>query len=196
MEPVGGWGNRFVRIAVSGSHSTGKSTLVARFLEQRPGYLSEPEAFEVLGDDITLTSQGPDAEGLADLLGYSISVVESHAPGAAVILERSPVDYLAYAAASEALTADEGEGFVLQHLPAVRDSVRGLDLIVMLPVGGAEYVPARPGEDEGFRLRVDECLRRLLVDDDLGLFAGPAAAAVVEAGPSPDRQLAELLRRT
>ena len=186
-----------MRVAVSGSHSTGKSTLIAAFVAKRPHYLSEPEAFEVLADDIALTpSEGPDSEGLAALLNYTAAVLANHRPGASVIFERSPVDYLAYAAASRSMAPVERADFLRTHVPEVRDSMRHLDLIVLLPVSSEGPITARPGENERFRERVDDMLRRALIDDDHDLFGGPDAPVVVELSPSPDRQLAELMRRT
>ena len=65
-----------MRIAVSGSHSTGKSTLISAFLAQRPEYGHEPEAYETLADDIDLTSsEGPDLDGLAALLEYTAAAL-------------------------------------------------------------------------------------------------------------------------
>ncbi len=85
-----------MRVAVSGSHGTGKSTLIAAFLEEHPAYVHEPEAFESLADGIELTpSEGPTPEGLHALLEHTIATVCLHKPGALVVLERSPVDYLA-----------------------------------------------------------------------------------------------------
>lgn len=184
-----------MRIAVSGSHSTGKSTLIASFVAKRPHYVYEPEAYEVLADDIALTSsEGPDAEGLAALLEYTITVLANHRPGACVVFERSPVDYLAYAAASQSMAASERAEFLSSHMPSVRASIDHLDLIVLLPVSSG-YVEARPGENEPFRDRVDDELRAALIDDEYGLFEGPDAPLVLELPPSPDRQLAELMRR-
>ena len=154
-----------MRIAVSGSHSTGKSTLIAAFLAKCPGYLHEPEAFESLADDVELTSsEGPTAEGLQALLEHTISSLALHPPGTLVVFERSPVDYLAYAAAS-------------------RPS---------WPTG----VPSRPGESAGFRRRVAAALQRALLDDDYDLFGDPESPRVIELPPSPERQLAELIRLT
>ena len=54
-----------MRVAVSGSHSTGKSTLIAAFVDLRPQYLYEPEAYETLADDVALTAaEGPSPDGL------------------------------------------------------------------------------------------------------------------------------------
>src|SRR5688500_6223473 len=112
-----------MRIAGSGSHSTGKSTLIAAFLDARPEYSYEPEAYEALADDITLTSSGgPDAEGLELLLEYSVSAVAAALPGARVVFERSPVDYLAYAAASRrSWPPGAAAEFIRAHAPVVRD---------------------------------------------------------------------------
>ena len=61
-----------MRVAVSGSHSVGKSTLIAAFLSRHPEYAHEPEAFEVLADDVELTESGaPTPDGLLLLLNYT-----------------------------------------------------------------------------------------------------------------------------
>ena len=179
-----------MRIAVSGSHATGKSTLLAAFLLRRPEYVHEPEAYETLADDIDLTSGGPSPEGLRSLLDFTVAEVANRPAGACVIFERSPVDYLAYAAACrKAWSAPEAAAFLHSALPVVRESVRHLDLIVLLSASGA----GRPDEDERFRRRVDERLRRALVDDDHDLFGSRDSPRVVELPGSPQRQLAGLL---
>jgi predicted ATPase len=185
-----------MRIAVSGSHGTGKSTLIAAFLERRPGYLHEPEAFETLADDIDLTSsEGPTPEGLRALLEFTVAAVALQAPEARVIFERSPADYLAYAAASRGSWPKGSVGtFLAASVPAVRKSLEHLDLIVLLPASAEGPFRPRPGEGAGFRRRVDERLRRALIDDDYGILGGPASPRVVQLSPLPERQLAELIR--
>jgi hypothetical protein len=186
-----------MRVAVSGSHSTGKSTLIAAFLAQRPEYAHEPEAYEELADDIALlTSEGPDIEGLTALLVHAVSTVGRQGPGAAVIFERSPVDYLAYAAATRSIARDERDEFIRTYVPIVRAAVCSLDLIALLPAAREGPVASRPGEDDRFRKRVDEALRRALIDDDYDLFAADPAPRVVEFAAVPDRQLPELVRLT
>ena len=186
-----------MRVAVSGSHSTGKSTLIGAFAAKRPEYAYEPEAYEVLADDIALiSSEGPDPEGLAALLEYTASVLTNHGRGASVIFERSPVDYLAYAAATRSMTTSERAEFMGAHVPTVRDSVRNLEMIVLLPVSSKGHIVSRPGEDERFRKRVDDELRRALIDDDYELFVGRDAPVVLELSPFPDQQLVELMRLT
>jgi len=183
-----------LRIAVSGSHSTGKSTLIAAFLVKYPFYVYEPEAFESLADDIELTSsEGPTGDGLQALLEHTISALAVHPPGTFVVFERSPVDYLAYAAVSRSWPTGSVESFLARYIPGVRRSVRNLDLIAFVPVS-PRGPASRSGENPHFRKRVDEALRRALVDDDYNLLGDLGAPRVVELPPSPERQLAELIR--
>jgi hypothetical protein len=183
-----------LRVAVTGSHGTGKSTLIAAFLARHPHYLHEPEAFESLADDIDLTSEGPTADGLTALLDHTISALAVHSPGTFVVFERSPVDYLAYAAASRSWPRGSVASFLETVVPRVGLSLHNLDLIVLLPISKA--FPVREGEDPHFRRRVDEALRCALVDDDYNLFQDQDSPRVVELPPSSEGQLAELIRLT
>ena len=182
-----------MRIAVSGSHGTGKSSLIEAFLARCPGYAHEPEAYEALADDIELTADGPTPEGLQALLDYTIAAVDLRAAGVPVIFERSPADYLAYAmaAARSVWSQDALASFIAESLPRVRESVRRLDLIVFLPVSAE--VAARSGEGRRYRRRVDDALRRILIEDDHGLFDAGPPPRVVELGPRPSDQLDQLL---
>jgi predicted ATPase len=180
-----------MRVAVSGSHATGKSTLIAAFLARRPEYVYEPEAYETLADDIDLTSsEGPTPDALRALLDFTVAEVASRDAGASVIFERSPVDYLGYAAACR--KAPDLAGFLDAAIPVVRASVRHLDLIVLLPASA----DGRPGEDKRFRRRVAERLRRALIDDDYDLFGFPDSPRVVELPAVGSRQLDALVRLT
>jgi hypothetical protein len=183
-----------MRLAISGSHGTGKSTLVAAFLERCPDYRHEPEAFETVGDEVDVTSEGPTPVGLERLLEHTLVVVSGYPAGASVVFERSPVDYLAYAAASKEWPAGAAEGFLEAFVPRVRAAIRSLDLIALLPLPGAGSLDERPGEDRRFRKRVDAALRSALLDDEYDLFDGPGAPTVAELPRSPDRRLGELRR--
>jgi AAA domain len=187
-----------MRLAVSGSHSTGKSSLIAAFVKRRPQYVYEPEAFETLADDIDLTSsEGPTAEGLQSLLEYTAATVALHGPGACIIHERSPVDYLAYAAASRGTWSRAAmAGFFGANLPVVRASLRYLDMIAFLPVSLRGPIGASAGGDMRFRKRVDERMRRALLDDEYDLFGDGTSPQVVELSALPERQLLEMIRVT
>ncbi len=184
-----------MRVAISGSHSTGKTTLIAAFLRRHPDYAHEPEAFETLADDVELTeSAGPTPESLRSLLEYTVSAVHGHGARQRVIFERSPVDYLAYAAASRgAWQPREVQDFLARFTPIVRASVRQLDVIAYLPVSTVGPVRRR-GENRRFRRRVAVSLEHALLDDVYGLFGEGRPPQVVSLPSVPEKQLAELDR--
>jgi hypothetical protein len=184
-----------LRIAVSGSHGVGKSSLIASFLDRHPEYAHEPEAFEVLGDDIDLSeSTVPTSDGLRLLLEYTVAVVQDRALEAHVVFERSPVDYLAYAAASGgAWPPGERVGFLESQKPIVRASIQQLQLIAYLPLSTAGAA-GRRGEEERFRQEVDICLRRALLEDEYELFGAGRPPRVVELPPGVESQLGLLSR--
>jgi hypothetical protein len=183
-----------VRVAVSGSHGVGKSSLIAAFLGWHPEYVHEPEAFEVLGDDVALTESGaPTPDGLLSLLEYTVSAIVGHSSQPHVIFERSPIDYLAYAAArGNAWLSGEREAFLAAHTPIVRSSTRHLDLVAYVPFNVGPR--GRRGEDERFRRRVDAWLQRILLDDVYELFADGRPPRAVALPTATDRQLRELSR--
>lgn len=184
-----------MRVAVSGTHGVGKSTLIAAFLGRHPGYAHEPEAFEVLGDDVELTESGaPSPDGLRMLLEYTLSALQARATEPDFVSERCPIDYLAYAAASgSAWQPGERQDFLATHSPSVRSSLRGLDLVAYLPFS-ARAPARRRGEDGRLRRRVDLWLRRILLDDALELFADGRPPRVAELPAALDAQLRSLDR--
>ena len=184
-----------MRVAVAGSHGTGKSTLIAAFLARCADYVHEAEAFETLGDDVEIAGDGPTADGLRLLLDHTASAIDAHAPGARVIFERSPVDYVAYAAASRSWPPGALAEFLDAALPVVRRSLCGLDLIAFLPVS-ARGPAARPDGSPRFRRRVDRALGRALLDDEHDLFGAPDAPRVVALPPDLEGRVTELVRLT
>ncbi|MEI8251990.1 MAG: AAA family ATPase [Synechococcus sp. ELA057] len=142
-----------MRIAISGSHSLGKSTVVNDWVHLHGNYLREEEPFRVLGlhgpyeilfrDDSTRLHNGLQ-------LFYSIGRVQRYASsGENVIFDRAPVDYLAYSQ----YTADQGttdidDAFVESMVPAIRESLNRLDILAFVPKSEAWPVAM---EDDGIR---------------------------------------------
>jgi hypothetical protein len=180
-----------MRIAISGSHGTGKSTLIAAFLKRRPHYAHEPEAYETLGDDVDLSGEKPTPEGLEALLRFSIATVSAHAAGDHVIHERSPADYLAYAGACRRTWGrGEADDSIARFAPLVAASLAHLDLIAI--VRASAEIAIRPGEDDRFRRRVDRELRRVLLDDAHELFRD-VEPVIVELSGAPHKWNTTLL---
>jgi hypothetical protein len=120
--------------------------------------------------------------------------VASRKPSKRSVFERSPPDYLAYAAASRrAWGAPEVDEFIAAYTPVVRSSVRQLGLIAFLPLS-AEGAAPRPGEGKRFRRQVDLWLRRILLDDEYELFERGCPPLVVALPTRPADQLQALHR--
>jgi len=148
----------------------------------------------MLGDDVDLTESGaPTAEGLCRLLEYTLLTIEQDAARGRTIFERSPVDYLAYAAACRgAWPPGEARRFLATHRPAVRAAIRSLDLIAYVPLPPAGRL-RRPAESRSLRRRVDACLARALLEDAHGLFV-EGRPPVVALPPGLEQQLSVLSR--
>src|SRR5687768_17716205 len=99
-----------MRVAVSGTHCSGKSTLIDAFLSAHVRYLFEPEPYEVLSD---LYGEGfgaePSAEDFFRQLQYQVERLHRYGDGDRVIFERSPIDFVAYLLALDDLGRDTAD---------------------------------------------------------------------------------------
>jgi hypothetical protein len=127
-----------MRIAVSGTHGVGKSTLIDEFLRLHPDFEHEPEPYAVLVEDYGEEfSAEPCVEDFLRQLEFNLERLGQH--GKNVIYERCPLDFLAYL---NALDANVSETL----LKRISDAMQQLDLIVYLPLehqSGSEYPKLR-----------------------------------------------------
>src|ERR1044072_7729128 len=120
-----------MRIAISGTHGVGKSTLIDECLRGHPEFTHEPEPCTVLVEDFGEEfAAEPQVEDFRRQLEFNIARVKQYKPGERVIYERCRADFLAYIDALEPQSAE-----------ALRDPVakamQSLDLIVFLPLDNA-----------------------------------------------------------
>lgn len=160
-----------MRLAISGTHCSGKSTLVEAFLAAHPNYKHEPEAYEQLQESYGESFLAePSAEEFLRQLEYHIERLQTYRDSPDVIFERCAVDYLAY---QQALIELKRGGAVIdvfeRSIELTRSVIELVDIVAYLPVIKTDlYVP--DDEDPELRTAMDECLERLLVDDELELF--------------------------
>ncbi|HYC94032.1 MAG TPA: ATP-binding protein [Thermoanaerobaculia bacterium] len=139
-----------MRIVVSGTHCTGKSTLAEDFVAAHPEYVHEPEPYEWL---VEWYGEAPDFERQLEL---SVERLCGYGPGAKVLAERSPLDFLAY---MRAASGDTGG-------PLFELAMRGMehvDLLVLLPI---EEIDAPEDEDPELREAMHEQLIELVAGWD------------------------------
>src|ERR1044072_3889395 len=148
-----------MRIAVSGTHGMGKSTLIDEFLRRHPEFNHEPEPYTVMVEDLGEEfSAEPCVEDFLRQLEFNIERLNQHAPGENVIYERCPVDFFAYVHALDQKSAEA--------LPEpVSEALQHLDLIVYLPL-------EETSEDyPKLQRAVDRRLRSIFQEDEFGIMS-------------------------
>jgi hypothetical protein len=165
-----------MRIAVSGTHCAGKSTLIDEFLLAHPDYIHEPEPYTVLVEELGEEfSAEPCIEDFLRQLDFNINRLATHAIGEEVIYERCPLDFLAYIEVLE-------PKLIAPLLGPISTALKNLDLLIFLPIEPA-VCPAP--EYPKLRKAVDQRLNTILLDDEFGIISVP----VVEATGSTAQRL-------
>jgi hypothetical protein len=114
-----------MRIAISGSHGVGKTTLAEALAAALPNYELVPEPYRLLEDEGYVFPETPSVEDFEAQLERSLVCLEQ--TGTHVIFDRCPVDLLAY------LPPPPLFGF-RSWLPPVEDSLASIDFIVFVPI--------------------------------------------------------------
>jgi hypothetical protein len=166
-----------MRIAVSGTHGVGKSTLIDEFLRGHPEFVHEPEPYTVMVEDLEEEfSAEPCVEDFQRQLEFNIDRLSQHVTDENVIYERCPVDYVAYIHALDPQSAED-------LLESASEAMRQLDLIVFLPL------EATSGEVEFPKLQraVDRRLGAIFREDEFGIMNLSTATVVEAEGPTDHR---------
>jgi len=180
-----------MRIAVTGTHGSGKSTLIEDFVAAYPAYEHEAEPYWTLVQQGVAFADGASLPDLEVQLGASAELILSRAGDADVIFDRCPLDFIAYLE-----VAGEGEGIDWapsgKLLRRIEQALAALDLVAFVPLTRPDEIAATI-ELPKLRARVDMRLKSILRDDALGLVEG-AGLRVVEISGSRTRRVEELGR--
>ena len=165
-----------MRIAVSGTHCTGKSTLIGEFLRVHPDFVHEPEPYAVIVEEL---GEGFSAEPcVADFerqLEFNIERLKQHERGERVIYERCPIDFLAYLECIAPGT--------ISDLDEVIESIKRLEMVVYLPIENTIETEEFPK----LRKAVDRRLNAIYDEDDLGIISATNVRIVEATGPIEKR---------
>jgi GNAT superfamily N-acetyltransferase len=177
-----------MRVAISGTHCCGKSTLIDEFLLTHPDFAHEPEPYEALQEEHGETFGAElSAEDFHRQLEYCVERLAQHRPGECVIFERSPVDFIAYMLALADLGRDpDGSRLATQSRAAARRGLQDLDVVVFLHA--ENEVP--DSEDPELRAETENQLESILIDDSSGLL--PSKLLIIEAFGSTAQRLKAL----
>lgn len=190
-----------MRIAVSGSHSLGKSTVVNQWVETHPHYIREEEPYRAL------SLHGPYEIKFRELstrlhngiqIYYNISRIHRYSkPTDQVIFDRCPVDYIAYSqyTANQASTNIDA-AFVESMVPAAKESLDHLDILAFVPKSqqwpvAMEEDGIRP-VDHSYRDEVDTIFKQIYRDGRFDLISEHDGPKLIELIGSPKQRIKQL----
>lgn len=145
-----------MRIGISGTHGTGKTTLVEALCAHLPGHSAADEPYYLLEEEGYEFPFPPSPADYRQMLARSIRSLRTSPP--ATIFDRTPLDYLAYLAAAG---ADPTEAYPL------RAAFAGLDLLVITVITPETERALPPAELPTLRSRMNEALLELAYEDPL-----------------------------
>jgi hypothetical protein len=146
-----------VRIAVSGAHGTGKSTLVAALGHLLPTYASVDEPYDLLVEEGHAFAAMPGLEDFEMQLERALESIAGRATDC--LFDRCPLDILAY------LIVQDAHFDVSAWLPRVREAMHRMDLVVVVPIEDPDRLVDGDPEMEALRRRVDEEIRAIVLAD-------------------------------
>lgn len=114
-----------MRIGISGTHGTGKTTLAEAICAHLPGHVTADEPYYLLEGEGYEFGFPPSLDDYRVLLARSLRTLREPPPLPEVVFDRTPLDYLAYLVATGADVEREADP------TAVQSALASLDLIVI-----------------------------------------------------------------
>ncbi len=147
-----------MRIGISGTHGTGKTTLAEALCAHLPGHIAADEPYYLLEEDGYEAAEKPTIEDFVAQLERSLVALEANDPN--VLFDRCPVDILAYLLTHEDADAFDPDDWAARASRAMHT----IDLVVRVPIEQPDRIPIPATEDNALRHAVDEKVRELLMD--------------------------------
>ncbi|XVU29938.1 ATP/GTP-binding protein [Actinoplanes sp. CA-054009] len=168
-----------MRIAISGTHGTGKTTLGEALCARLPGHVMADEPYYLLEEQGHECDFPPSAEDYRAMIGCSVRSLLAPPSPHGTVFDRSPLDYLAYLAASGADPVEQADPAELRRAFAT------LDLLVVTVIT-PETERILPGTElPGLRTRMNDALLELVYDDPFDAWADLPVLEL--SGPLDDR---------
>jgi hypothetical protein len=152
-----------MRVAISGTHGTGKTTLAQALCAHLPGHIAADEPYYLLEEEGYEFGFPPSLEDYRALLARSLqSLSPPLLPG--VVYDRTPLDYLAYMAATGADPSHEAGAATL------RPAFASLDLLVITPITTETEQILPAVQMPALRSQMNDALLELVYDDPLNAW--------------------------
>ncbi|MFC9916855.1 hypothetical protein [Agromyces binzhouensis] len=153
-----------MRIVVSGTHASGKSTLISDFSVRHPEFAVLPDPFELVDE----AWDDPNAGLFATQLRLSASRLHPDESAEQFIAERGPIDFLAYLHALDELAGTSVSRDLLKRSESItREALQHVDLLVVLPLTTMDGIAAGADEHLALRDAMNDALLDLIDDPDV-----------------------------
>jgi hypothetical protein len=153
-----------MRVGISGTHGTGKTTLARALCEHLPGHVAADEPYYLLEEQGYEFGFPPSPEDYRALLACSLRSLTAPPLLPAVVFDRTPLDYLAYLAAVGDDPSDQaGAG-------ALRPAFASLDLLVITLITPETELVLPAAEMPRLRAEMNDALLELVYDDPLNAW--------------------------
>jgi hypothetical protein len=150
-----------MKVGISGTHGTGKTTLAQALCAKLPSHVAADEPYYLLEAEGYEFGFPPSAEDYRALLARSVRSLSSPPLRPGVIFDRTPLDYLAYMAATGTdLPGEAGAA-------ALRPAFASLDLLVITLITPETEQVLPTAELPRLRAEMNEALLELVYDDPL-----------------------------
>jgi hypothetical protein len=152
-----------MRVGISGTHGTGKTTLAEALCAHLPGHVVADEPYYLLEEEGYEFGFPPSLEDYRALLVRSVHILTSPLLPR-VIFDRTPLDYLAYMTATGADPSEQAS------TAALRQAFGNLDLLIITPITPETEQVLPAAEMPGLRLQMNDALLELAYDDPLNAW--------------------------
>jgi AAA domain len=150
-----------MRVGISGTHGTGKTTLAEALCARLPGHVAADEPYYLLEEEGHEFGFPPSLDDYRALAARSARSLTSPPLLPGVVFDRTPLDYLAYMAAIGAAPSAEADA------AALRPAFASLDLLVITLITPETEQVLPAAEMAGLRLEMNDALLELVYDDPL-----------------------------
>ncbi|MCB1072348.1 MAG: AAA family ATPase [Chlamydiia bacterium] len=172
-----------MRISISGTHFSGKSTLVRALVKALPDYIGIDEPYFILEQEGYLFSHPPLVQDYEQQCKRSVQLIlESDKR---TIFDRCPLDFLAYA-----LAVGKDRVDLDFWKEEIEKGIHFLDFILFLPIEEKDQIPIPPSENKKLRQKVDENLYELLMEDSLAVLG---KTKVIEITGTLEKRVARVI---
>ena len=153
-----------MRVGISGTHGTGKTTLAGALCARLPGHVMADEPYYLLEQEGYEFGFPPSLEDYRALLACSARSLSSRPLPPGIIFDRTPLDYLAYIGTTGADPSDEAGAAALESAFASLD----LLVITLITPETEQVLPA--AEMPGLRAQMNDALLELVYGDPLNAW--------------------------